>query len=115
MLVVVGVVVASWVGVFRVRRGRWPGTPLYRRLGLAPPNLAGRGWGDGPCLHARHTVHRDTHVLFPVRWVCSTSMTGPVERLDGESDDEGEPGSGGLADAAQGVAAIPTPMPSATA
>jgi len=43
MLVVVGVVVASWVGVFRVRRGRWPGTPLYRRLGLAPPNLAGRG------------------------------------------------------------------------
>jgi hypothetical protein len=35
---------------------------------------------------------------------------------DGESDTEDEPGSdGGLAEAAHGVAAIPTPMPSATA
>jgi len=90
MLVVVGVVVASWVGVFRVRRGRWPGTPLYRRLGLAPPNLAGRGWGDGPWLHARHTVHRDSHVLSRCvefvrrRWrvLWRDSMENPTTRAN---------------------------------
>ena len=75
-------------------------------------------------LYLLTTVYRDGHVLSRCAGFAANESNdedeaesaglfcpGALGFAADESDDEGEPESAGLADAAQGVAASPTPMP----